>query len=126
MKKREAEQEARGMLIDILGQAMLESDMPEEKKICIRIMLEIKRTSVLSTEKFDEILKSKSYTPELHEKRKEALALLQKVNAELEGFDSTVSTVAPPRTDLKSSLSESKKNRNKGDKLCIRIFLPKF
>lgn len=96
MKKREAEQEARDMLIDILGQAMLESDMPEEKKICIRIMLEIKRTSVLSTEKFDEILKSESYTPELHEKRKEALALLQKVNAELEGFDSTVSTVAPP------------------------------
>ena len=126
MKKREAEQEARGMLIDILGQAMLESDMPEEKKICIRIMLEIKRTSVLSTEKFDEILKSKSDTPELHEKRKEALALLQKVNAELEGFDSTVSTAAPPRTELKSSLSESKKNRNKGDKLCIRIFLPKF
>ena len=101
MKKREAEQEARGMLIDILGKAMLDSDMPEEKKIGIRIMLEIKRTSVLTTEKFDEILKSKSYTEELHAKRREVLELLQRINAEIENFDTTINSVNKDTNEIK-------------------------
>ena len=101
MKKREAEQEARGMLIDILGEAMLESDMPEEKKISVRIILEIKRNSMLTTEKFDEILKTHVYTEELYAKRKEVLELLQRINAEIENFDTTITPVNKDTNEFK-------------------------
>ena len=124
MNKRKAQHEAESMFIDMLGEAMLNSNMPEEQKISVRVMLEMKKAKDGLADKLEALCDpEQSYTDELYAKRKEALELLQKINAEIEGFDPTVT---PPRTEVKQEFSESKKNSNKGDKLCIRIFLPKF
>ena len=41
--KIKAKHEAESMFIDMLGEAMLNSDMPEEKKIGVRVLLEMKK-----------------------------------------------------------------------------------
>ena len=124
MNKRKVQHEAESMFIDMLGEAMLNSDMPEEKKIGVRVLLEMKKVKDKLADKLEVLCDpEQAETEELYAKRKEALELLQKIHTEVEGFDPTV---APPRTAVNQSYSESKKNRIKGEKLCIRISLPKF
>ena len=94
MNKRKVQHEAESMFIDMLGEAMLNSDMPEEKKISIRVLLEMKKLKDRMADKLEVLYDpEQSYTPELYAKHKEALELLQRINAEIEGFDPTV---APP------------------------------
>ena len=101
MNKCKVQYEAESMFIDMLGEAMLNSDMPEEKKISIRVLLEMKKLKDRMADKLEVLCDpEQSYTPELYAKHKEALELLQRINAEIEGFDPTV---APPpnRTKIK-------------------------
>ena len=91
MNKRKAQHEAESMFIDMLGEAMLNSNMPEEQKISVRVMLEMKKAKDGLADKLEALCDpEQSYTDELYAKRKEALELLQKINAEIEGFDPTV------------------------------------
>lgn len=94
MNKRKAQHEAESMFIDMLGEAMLNSDMPEEKKIGVRVLLEMKKIKDKLANKLEVLCDpEQAETEELYAKRKEALELLQKIHTEVEGFDPTV---APP------------------------------
>lgn len=94
MNKRKVQHEAESMFIDMLGEAMLNSDMPEEKKISIRVLLEMKKLKDRMANKLEVLCDpEQAETAELYEKRKEALELLQKIHAEVESFDPNV---APP------------------------------
>ena len=94
MKERKARHEAESMLVDLLGEAMLNSDMPEEQKMGVRVMLEMKKVKEGLAKKLEALCSpEQELTAELYAKRKEALELLQRINAEVEGFDPTV---APP------------------------------
>lgn len=91
MNKRKVQYEAESMFIDMLGGAMLNSDMPEEKKTTIRVLLEMKKLKDRMIDKLEVLCDpEQSCTPDLYAKRKEALKLLQRFNAEVEGFDSTL------------------------------------
>lgn len=99
MNKRKVQHEAESMFIDMLGEAMLNSDMPEEKKIGVRVLLEMKKVKDKLANKLEVLCDpEQAETAELYEKRKEALELLQKIHAEVESFDPTV---APPPNRLK-------------------------
>lgn len=79
------------MFLDIIGEAMLNSDMPEEEKISIRVLLEAKKLKDALGKKLEVLCNpEQEHTDELYAKHKEALELLQRINAEFEGFDPTV------------------------------------
>lgn len=98
MKEERVRIEAESMFIDMLGEAMLNSNMPEEKKISVRILLEMKKVKDTMCHKLDELCNpDQNQTEELYAKCKEALALLQSINAELDHFDPTT----PPPNNSK-------------------------
>lgn len=78
------------MFIDLVGDVMLNSKMPEEKKINIRVLLQAKQVKDKLSAKLEELCNPENNDLDLYAKRKEALQLLQKINAELDSFNPTI------------------------------------
>lgn len=88
--KRKIQNEAESMFIDLVGDAMLNSNMPEEQKINIRVLLQAKQVKDKLGAKLEKLCDPKSNNLDLYAKRKEALQLLQKINAELDSFNPVI------------------------------------
>lgn len=74
INKLRAEQGAESMLIDILGGVLLNSRMPEEKKIEVRIIMTAKRIQDLMGDKVDKLCHADGESnPELYAKQKKPL-----------------------------------------------------
>ncbi len=73
------------MMIDMLGEAMLQSNMPEEQKLPIRVLLSVKKLK----EKLDSIIEpicdpEIETTEEVTQARQVALALLDSLTTQLD------------------------------------------
>lgn len=89
--KSSAEREAESMLIDILGGVLLNSRMPEEKKVEVRIIMTVTRLQDLIRDKVDKLCPANGELgSELYAKQKKALALLENMYGMLNCFDETV------------------------------------
>lgn len=98
-EKAEAEHAARSMMIDMLGSMMLESDIPESKKIEIRIALETKKLTDKINKAFLSYampVRDEEKTEALFPLRKEAYEYLQLVSA---GIDTFLETHPAPMTE---------------------------
>ena len=94
LNKLKAKHEAESMFIDMLGGMLLNSDMPEERKTGLRVLMAMKRAKDNLANKIEKLCNpSEEHTEELHAKQLEALELLEKINALVDGFDETVTLV---------------------------------
>ena len=94
LNKIKAKHEAESMFIDMLGDMLLNSSMPEERKTGLRVLMAMKRAKDNLAKKVERLCNpEQDHTEELCAKQKEALELLEKINAMVDGFDETVTLV---------------------------------
>lgn len=102
LNRLKAKQEAESLFVDMIGEALLNSGMPEERKMGLRVLMSTKRVKEALAKKIEKLCNpEQSYTEELYAKQKEALELLEKINAMVDGFDETVSVVNKDTNEIK-------------------------
>lgn len=102
LNKIKAKHEAESMFIDMLGDMLLNSSMPEERKTGLRVLMAMKRAKDNLAKKVERLCNpEQDHTEELCAKQKEALELLEKINAMVDGFDETVTLVNKDTNEIK-------------------------
>lgn len=90
------------MFVDLLGEMLLNSDMPEERKTGLRVLMAVKRANESLSKKVKKLCNPKQeHTEALHAKQKEALEMLEKINAMVDGFDETVTPENKDTNEIK-------------------------
>ena len=102
LNKMKAKQEAESMFIDMLGEMLLNSAIPEDRKTGLRVLVSMKRAKDNLAKKVERLCNpEQDHTEELYAKQKEALELLEKINAMIDGFDETVTPVNKDTNEIK-------------------------